>query len=235
MDKSWNWSNVKINLYALPLVMGFFFWIANKFPSIVGYSYEDKSKYVFFIALVYAWCSRFFQPDLDHDDNRPGKGSFPIGVAPTNAWFKFLQTIMTPVLGKKYASNVAFALSHALLIGMSKVWNAMWIPYAFMTTHRGVSHWPIIGTIMRVGYVYLTAMLIMKGLALDTKVLEEIMKGFFFWENINIYTIYVAVPIYACDIMHSFGDLIESRIKGFDFCPPKVRRSPLAKLLRIPI
>ncbi len=40
------------------------------------------------------------------------------------------------------------------------VFIAFWYPYAKQTHHRGVSHWPVIGTLLRLGYILLVFMLI---------------------------------------------------------------------------
>lgn len=34
------------------------------------------------------------------------------------------------------------------------VWQVMWYPYALAFKHRGVSHWPIVGTATRAAYLY---------------------------------------------------------------------------------
>jgi uncharacterized metal-binding protein len=235
-DKQWNFSNVVINMMCLPVVIPIILQIGNRHLGRFGNGgTQSVFEYVAVATLTYMWCSRFFQPDLDHDDNRPGKGSFPIGVTPTNALYKFLNTLLSPILGKHYGQK----LSHGLTFGpsylMAKIWNTFWMPYAFILTHRGLSHWPIIGTLTRIWYLYGATYVVMKTLGLPVTELKLMVEGFYFWKGINVYTLYLATPIYLCDLFHSMGDFIESRIKGFSFCPPKVRRGPIAKILRMPI
>ena len=38
---------------------------------------------------------------------------------------------------------------------LGRLWVATWWPYAKMFRHRGVSHWPVIGTATRAGYLFL--------------------------------------------------------------------------------
>lgn len=38
---------------------------------------------------------------------------------------------------------------------MSGVWYTLWLPYATVCRHRGISHWPLIGTLTRIGYLCL--------------------------------------------------------------------------------
>jgi len=33
------------------------------------------------------------------------------------------------------------------------VWQMLWCPYALLFRHRGVSHWPVVGTLTRAGYL----------------------------------------------------------------------------------
>lgn len=222
-------------MFCLPLVIPAIFSVGTKHLGRFGHGgLQSVMEYTIIATLTYMWCSRFFQPDLDHDDNRPGKGSFPCGVTPVNALYKFFKTLLTPILGS-HGQWLAHALTFKPAFLVAKIWNAFWIPYAFIFTHRGLSHWPIIGTLTRIWYVYYAATFVMKAFGLPVSELKLMVDGFYFWKGVNVYTLYLAVPIYLCDLFHSMGDLIESRIKGFNFCPPKIRRGPLAKIFRIPI
>lgn len=58
---------------------------------------------------------------------------------------------------------------HALVkrtMGLGFLWLMLWYPYARVFKHRGVSHWPIVGTLTRVLYlgVLLTVALMVTGM-----------------------------------------------------------------------
>lgn len=235
MNKQWNLSNVKINLLMTPLAIGVFSYFGKMhLHKTVGIGNYSLSSYLLLTTILYMWCSRFFQPDLDHDDNRPGKGSFPIGVTPIKGIRSLLRILIYPLF-KKDASDYAYYLSFGPMIAMSTIWNYFWAPYAFVLTHRGLSHWPIIGTMTRIWYLQFFFSTVAVLLGTEFIELNKVFDGFSFWKQVNEYTYYVAIPIYTSDLFHSFGDLVESKIKGFSFCPPGIRRGPIAVVLRLPI
>ena len=103
--------------------------------------------------LGYFLASYWFSPDLDHIENRPGKHSFPIKFA-----IKFLASFMRS--GGR-AARVVGALPMVICEAIHQIgntiWRMMWQPFAMMVTHRGVIHWPVIGTLMKWYYVGLVA------------------------------------------------------------------------------
>lgn len=40
------------------------------------------------------------------------------------------------------------------------IWSAFWMPYAMLMKHRGMSHWPIIGTLTRALYLLVPAVVV---------------------------------------------------------------------------
>ena len=60
--------------------------------------------------------------------------------------------LLTPDLDQEGISAAEWRLVKATF-GLGFVWLALWWPYAFVFRHRGVSHWPIIGTLTRLAYL----------------------------------------------------------------------------------
>ena len=87
-------------------------------------------------SFLYIYYSTFYQPDLDiRGPNRPGKNYFPIGV---------------------WALN--YKLGHFLLFvtkPVNKFWHSCWKHFGRAFTHRGITHWPILSTLLRGFYVYM--------------------------------------------------------------------------------
>lgn len=144
---------------------------------------------VVFVAIYY-YSSRYFNPDLDQEILRPGMRTFPIGK-------KLSRSI--PGLG-------------LMLWPINRAWYYLWHPYGFLMTHRGVSHWPLMGTLTRVLYVFGVVNLIsillsqytVYNLALPNLGLDEDL-------------IMILSPLILSDINHFIVDMYDSKRKGNGF------------------
>lgn len=168
---------------------------------------------VIFIS-VYFYASRYFNPDLDQDMMRPGMSSFPFG---------------------KRIAHLA-PLLPTLLWPINRAWYHFWGPYGALLTHRGVSHWPIIGTYTRVFYIgsmlFLIDYLLLKygypsiGVA---GVFRD--KGFFglLAQVTSFDFILLISPIILSDINHFIVDAFDSARKGSRFCPYGLKRGLIVR------
>lgn len=229
-ENSFNIDNVKINriltpiIYLLALV---FKWLSHgRNISIHDFLSDTDALLICLIPTgIYFFSSRFFQPDLDQTPNRPGKYSFPIS---TEA-IQILANLFNWTLGvRKGTTNRAV---HFLIRPISFTWYVLWEPYALMLTHRGVSHWPIIGTLTRFGYLFGIIYLIDShfGLGIDL----PYNKIFFINMSDKEFIYLYLLPVYLSDIIHSSVDFMESTIKGYDFCAPRNERGYISRILRL--
>lgn len=171
--------------------------------------------------LVYLYTSTFFQPDLDQDKFRPGKHAFPFG--------SFITNIPLGSLLRDFVKPVTF------------LWYWAWHPFALLFTHRGAPHWPIMGTWLRVWWLWLIFILIESVfIALGKYPMPLVyvyswIKAFFPW-NPEFGTIgfwAFCFPVYVGDIFHIIVDYAESTIKGSPFCSPLHRRGLIFKIFSI--
>lgn len=236
-EANFNFSNVKINLFLTPLnylavfLLCSHFKMGLKLPFITN-RYHATALYS---CLIYIWVSRFFQPDLDQHPNRPGKGSFPFGQTVTNAiisFFGVLSGSLTKRSKSKYLANLTI---YGPIVPISLAWYHLWTPYALLLTHRGLSHWPIIGTLSRIGYLHLLV-LILEGITMTKfPALSGFLTRFYFWKGVSPEFFLYCAPVFISDIFHSAGDLTESLIKGYSFCPPAIKGGWIAKITGIRI
>jgi uncharacterized metal-binding protein len=160
--------------------------------------------------VLYVWCSYFFQPDLDVRTNRPGMNTFPIGAILLNSHFSFL---LIPV---------QFA--------MGKPWYYFWQIYAYFCTHRGVSHWPIISTWYRTGYIWIWIFILKSVFSVFhinhvplLPYVEYWTRSFFpFQKGFGTMTWFCfCFPVFICDIAHEVIDFYDSKRKGLSYCVPQ--------------
>lgn len=186
-------------------------WITPFFTSATFYAFTST--------LLYLFVSNYFQPDLDIMNARPGMGHFPLG-----RWaggFKigrFLKFIVYPI---------------------NRAWYWMWHPYAKLLTHRGAGHWPIWGVWIRVGYLWLIFTIIsfiLSKISISTaniSFIETWLKSFFPWDK-NFATLRFLLfcfPIYLADTVHICVDFYDSKKRSMSFCPPKIPRGLITKLI----
>ena len=221
MDKTWNIDNVYTNRFLVPAV--FFMYLSYSWIN----DYRDISNLVgiklsLISSIIYFYVSRFFQPDLDQTPHRPGKYSFPISIEAINLIAGFVNI----VIGIKKYRTVELCLT--FIRPISFAWYIIWEPYALLLTHRGISHWPIIGTLTRIWYLSLVCYIP------GFEYLFEYFRPFLLLDLSNKeYILYYVSPIYLSDIVHISVDFFESKIKGYDFCVPRNERGYISKLLKV--
>lgn len=220
-----------MNMFLSPLavIIGLIIFENFGYPLYGVAHYKIKNAVLFFA--IYSYSSYFFQPDLDHFANRPGKGYFPIGKKVTIGLERVIVALCSIIVRRRTAISISHTFT-ALLSLVASTWNYFWSPYASFFTHRGLPHWPVIGTLTRVYWVYLPFMIAKKITGVSFPLIDEVVKSFHVWDT-NHLTLTIALPIIIADIMHSAVDFYESLIKGYSFCPPRIPRGILAKALRI--
>ena len=204
--------NVKANRFLLPVALVVFFILFNKIDSRVvssSYPFGILGASAIF-SFVYLFANSYFQPDLDNTPNRPGMGSFPIGGhLMKNGFFK------------------------AVFFPLRKGWYYLWEPYSRVLTHRGVSHWPVVGTLTRVAYLYFIIDFASKVVGFINPT-TEIMMDLFYLSKASIsnpnFLMYGA-PIFISDILHSAVDFYDSKKQGYSFCPPAIPRGLIANTI----
>jgi len=237
-------NNVYVNWVLSPLYFLVIFLVLKKIYHLKSGLYVGSAEYYSFLStLVYVYASKFFQPDLDHHMNRPGKGSFPIPqelealLAPvTKPIKKFIKkTRSKHASGGRIVKILMKPLIFALwLFDVMKdilptAWNLYWKPFAYLFTHRGVPHWYVIGTWLRIWYVMFTLVLISKFGALlghgelTIRYLSPLYlwcTSFFPWEETwgSVGSLLFAIPIYLSDFFHITVDAVGSKLKGTPFC-----------------
>ena len=149
-------------------------------------------------SFIFIFSSAFFQPDLDLDNKRPGYSSFPLGNKLKNT---------------NYGEKIFF-----ILLPLNKLWHYLWAPYGFLMTHRGISHYPIVGTLTRIGYLYLIALFINFFIKLDFYLLDLFFsKNFIPNEKNHIQWVIICLPIFLSDIIHFLVDFYDSIKNGTRF------------------
>ena len=172
--------NVRINHKFNGLFFCLYFFY---YMSIFGV--KDSLIYAGISILIYAVSSAYFQPDLDQKINRPGRETFP------------------------HKSLVKHEQLRYVFYPINRAWFYLWLPYGHLFTHRGVSHWPIIGTYTRIFYLYPIIF-----------IFPELNWFFslFFSLDFSIYWVIWASPIFVSDIMHFSIDFLDSLRKNTPFC-----------------
>jgi hypothetical protein len=235
ISKETNIDNVLVNRILSPVIILLYLYIYKFYLDI-----EKPIHHAFISLFVYYFCSRFFQPDLDNTPHRPGKYSFPLSIDFITNLSKVVKFTLK-LIGIRI--NRGKMIEGVLLIirPISLVWYILWEPYALLFTHRGLSHFPIIGTYTRIIYLSLILKLIDFGLDLDVSALLSHAylwpEGFSFLGNsysfdLKIWIIWFS-PIFLGDIIHSLFDLIEAKGKGNSFVPSKAEPGYISKFLKL--
>ena len=99
--------------------------------------------------LVYVVTSYWFNPDLDIRVNRPGKGSFPFGPI-----LKRLPKIRRNIPGGGLLAGLLGVVLPPFHHALNLLWRIFWTPFGHAFTHRGIVHWPIIGTQLKILYMF---------------------------------------------------------------------------------
>lgn len=99
---------------------------------------------------------------------------------------------------------------------LGKLYEAFWAPYAVFFDHRGVSHWPVVGTITRAVYPLF--------------VLVTLSRAYFhpWWEDVEflwLFWLALFVAWVVQDMVHIVTDGIDSAVKRW--------RSPNVRVTRI--
>ena len=131
-------SNVAVNKILSPVYFLMIFMYLFKIKKIqpIGHGVSSSSILLALISTIfYVWCSYFFQPDLDVRKMRPGMNTFPTGSTLLNSPIGLLISPIQKLIAKS--------------------WYYLWQPYASIFTHRGITHWPVIGTFIRIAYLKL--------------------------------------------------------------------------------
>lgn len=155
--------------------------------------------------VVYVYVSKFFQPDLDHPEMRPGMSCFPLFPS----WYKgkrgeVLRFIFKPI---------------------SFVWDSMWGAFARFFTHRGAVHWPVWGVWLRVSWLILFyysfqfILMMTFGDVFSIPYFANWLLSFFPWDRgfESVFFYAFCFPVYLSDVFHSLGDFVGSRLKGLPF------------------
>lgn len=215
--------NVKANKVFAPLVFiailsyAHFKLKLSFFGSL--YPYYGALGFASLFTFIFMYSSQYFQPDLDVYGSRPGMTHFPTGRwIGMFKWGRFLRWLFKP---------------------LTIVWFHFWTPYAFMFTHRGISHYPVTSTWLRVGYVWVTFStinLIVQALGLNITGINLIInwcEWFFPWhpQFMSPSFILYCLPIYLTDFIHISVDYIEAVIKGKPYCSPRHPRGFFAKII----
>lgn len=176
------------------------------------------------VLLAYFIGSLWLSPDLDCKKFRPGHHTFPLGH-------------LKRALGTKSSILQPLWLLHG---AVNACWRMYWAPFAAVFTHRGVVHWPIIGTSLKVVYILLTLvypLTLAISLFLGSRgeyALLDLVKAApssvasmgpseFFWEVVSAVFQFRWVQLFligwaTADIAHSAGDLYDSLRRGKPFC-----------------
>lgn len=219
MNSKWNINNVSVNIYLSPLFITIQYFILKKFSP-----FDANVSNLIISLFVYIFSSMFFQPDLDQHPNKPGKETFPLG------------TYLFPIVSGVFASILMIGVKRArrllycLLWPINRFWFYLWMPYGVLLTHRGISHLPIIGVMTRIYYLKALFYFMNFYPVID---FNHFLDNFFFWDLRGSYKNFIifCLPVFVSDFFHILVDFIESKVKGFDFCPPKIPRGWMAKLL----
>ncbi len=83
----------------------------------------------------------------------------------------------------------------------------LWLPYSLLFSHRGLSHVPLIGTLTRIAYLGVVALIISLIVVRDTGVIEV-------WLRAHRYELFwVAAGMFVADTLHSLLDGVFTWLK----------------------
>jgi uncharacterized metal-binding protein len=182
---------------------------------------------------AYLLGSFWLSPDLDVYTNRPGKYSFPGGPI-----FKiFYSGSASQLRVRRSLRPLRWVLDPLKLILLpphiilNLCWNIYWQPFAALFTHRGAVHWPLLGTNLKIVYLYLTYFTVAK-ICYLSGVAALPLVSFGVWDGLfgkgGVYhsiagSSYATTAILAwaiSDVCHSAVDLWDSLKEGKKFVPP---------------
>lgn len=178
-------------------------------------------------SVSYYLTSFWFSPDLDLRKNRPGHNTFPL-----RPLMKILNLLKrkTPLIGGLFGL-VATAASpiHELL---NMAWRAFWHPFGHLFTHRGIVHFPVIGTHLKLAYLFAAYWCVFWFTDLLGIMNPPFISGDFVEDAIGksgFYTHVLETPLLltaligasVADICHSAVDYWDSAKKGSKFVPPE--------------
>jgi uncharacterized metal-binding protein len=147
-------------------------------------------------AAFYAYCCRYLNPDLDVRGNRCGARTAPLGF-------------LTHGL-KKMRLRLLLHLVKPLQYVLNMLHNLIWAPFGYIFTHRGILHWPVIGTWLKASWLFL------------------LVAPWLYYKGYSLFTVYKTVilsPWYLiwtfADLSHIVSDIMIAKIqKRKAFVPP---------------
>jgi uncharacterized metal-binding protein len=71
-----------------------------------------------------------------------------------------LGVLVSPDLDLMENGNYSMVILRKRSPLLAKLWRLFWLPYGKLSHHRGMSHWPIIGTLIRIGYLIIPIIII---------------------------------------------------------------------------
>ncbi|WP_141733742.1 hypothetical protein [Oligoflexus tunisiensis] len=92
-------------------------------------------------AAFYAYCCRYLNPDLDVRGNRCGARTAPLGFLTHGLRRMRLRLLLRLVKPFQFVLNIMH--------------NLIWAPFGYLFTHRGILHWPLIGTWLKASWLFL--------------------------------------------------------------------------------
>lgn len=208
---------------------------------VLGHNLEIN-QFILISTVTYLISNRFFQPDLDVYPNFPGYKSFPLG-GQTGRVQKVLTSIIGLIINKYHANAIAYRLISIAILPFSLLWRALWTPFSMLFTHRGVIHWPIVGYSIRIGYLIglVELFFLLSGhfsfFSQDTYLLFLKARCFLLellpW-NVNLRGLsgVLAYSMMFSDLQHIVVDFIDSTLRGKRFCPKKIPRGLLIRVLQ---
>jgi uncharacterized metal-binding protein len=124
---------------------------------------------------------------------------------------------------------------------LAKTWYYLWHPYALFFTHRGITHWPIISTYIRVFYLQLWIFLLLlltSILSIQNDLIVKInlfLNLFYPSSQFFLKPIWIifCLPVFLVDIFHEFIDFVDSKRKGLSYCPPQIPRGYLSNFIEL--
>jgi uncharacterized metal-binding protein len=151
---------------------------------------------VYFVG-IYMLASAFVQPDLDQSVQRPGKTTFPLGQFKNTKIGEYISVIFFPI---------------------NRIWYYLWQPYGSLLTHRGIGHWPIVGTWTRAGYLSGILFIFNHVIpTINTAGIAHYLNLFFptetnrlHWDIISLFWFTYIFPIFFADGVHFIVDLFDS-------------------------
>jgi len=228
--KEWNVPNTIANSLMLPLALlcaGAFFKYINLQVNLIQWVY---------FCLLYLWSSWMFQPDLDHEENRPGKYTFPSPWKTKYFLSEAIHFCFIPlkIIGLYRLFPVVKVVFFSPFEFLRICWLYLWVPYSTLLTHRGISHLPIIGALSRflyLGIPWFLYKVLNHQEILTYRYFEEALKMLIpgWGRDLGVVDV-LLTSIYLSDIFHSSVDLAESIVKGNRFCSFNNKSGLLAKI-----